>query len=161
MSERGRPGHHERLVRECRLFCAYLSDSEPGPDLIARYLDLHAATLPPDRLARADRAERLFLRLGSNGRVGLRLADAYTRLVRPGAILRCKLILALAILENAPSTHRQMHRSRVGAFRAWMALILAGATTAFTIPVSLLVLGPLHAGARLLPEREIPGGRDG
>lgn len=61
--------------------------------------------------------DHLDVRLLEYGRAGglrLRMADVYARFRRPGALLRRKLVLMLALLEMAPPTHRPLNTPRRG-----------------------------------------------
>jgi len=131
------------LARECQALCRYLTGRGADEYVASRYAAGHAAIpyrcgLPPD-------AFDVFLVLSARGgSFRARMADAYARVFRPGGMLRQKLTLLLAILENAPATHHEFTRGGRGRFRAFLGIggSLAGFALAFLL--GMLSLGLIH-----------------
>src|SRR5262245_30972246 len=107
------------LAAECRAFTRYLIGQDPDPYVVARYQDGHAA-IPYRRSASRVPIDGALVLFASRGRVRARIADAYARVFRPHGALRQKLTLLLAVLENAPATHRRFTSGGNGLFRAWL-----------------------------------------
>lgn len=89
------------LERECRTFTSYLVGTQPTPYVCRKYVAAHV-----DFLECRSRFDKLLIRLARLGSVGTRMADSYARIFMPGALIRKKLVVLLAILETcAPSFH--------------------------------------------------------
>jgi hypothetical protein len=74
----------------------------------------------------------------------------YARFFRPQGVLRCKLILLVAILENAPDSHARLNGTeQVGLARAFAGIAAAMAASAATLLIALLRFGPRHTATRL------------
>ena len=89
----------ETLREECRQFTSYLVGGAPDAYVLDRYVALHETTL--GETAPISAADDALLRAARSSVLGLRCADAYARIFRPDALLRHKLILVFAILENS------------------------------------------------------------
>jgi len=126
---------------ECDTFTFYLCALTADEYIRRKYAEAQM-------LFTADQAEpidRVLLEAGRRGGLHLGSADAYARLFRPRTALRQKLIVLLAILENAPATHRYLNSAAsggvvVGLFR--IARLLAGTMMVFAL--GLLRFGPRH-----------------
>jgi len=123
------------------MFTRYLSGRAATPYVLGKYRDGHD-TLPAPAPSAFD---RLLLGLCRTHLVGVGLADAYSRWFRPRSLVRLKLTLTLAILENTPPFHAAMTRCRTGtpALLA-LRLVALGAWYGVTLTVAALVLGPIH-----------------
>jgi len=91
------------LRNECRLFTRYLLRQDPDSYVLDCYVSLQPAALEgASPLALPD---AVLLETGTSGLFRLRIADAYARVFRPRCLLRRKLILTFAILENSGRFH--------------------------------------------------------
>lgn len=134
------PGADE-LLDECRLFTRYLVDRDPDSYVLGCYVRLQPAALegtmplaPPDAV---------LLETARSGLVRLRLADAYARVFRPRCLLRRKLILTFAILENSAPFHAYFTSGASSSYLAAVAR-LAGSMIAFglALAASLFIVAP-------------------
>ena len=129
------------LRDECRLFSRYLVGSDPDAYVLGRYVSLQPAaskgalTMTP--------LDFLLLKTARSGVLGLKIADAYARIFQPRGLLRRKLILMFAILENSRGFHS---RFTSGASSSYLlALVrIAAAVMGFglALSASLFVIGP-------------------
>ncbi len=123
----------------------YLTGHPPTAYVVRKYIDGHEA-IPFRRYPSADPLDAALAMFARRGSISARIADAYARLARPHGILRQKLTLLLAVLENAPPHYRELtsgspHGSLVRALleTTWSLASFAGALAA-----GVLILGPLH-----------------
>jgi hypothetical protein len=139
--EAGRAG--PALDAECRAITRYLIRQDPDPYVVLRYREGHRG-IPFRRTGQRDAVDGMLVLFASHGGWRARVADAYSRIFRPHGVLRQKLTLLLAILENAPVTHRQFTtggRGMAGAIGS-SALALLGFGVALSAGV--ILLGPGH-----------------
>jgi hypothetical protein len=131
------------LGREAAIFSRYFGVRTPPPSVGEKYVLGHGAL--PD--TRRDLLDRALLAFASAGSWATGVADSYAALFRRDAVLRLKLVLLLAILENTAGVHADFDEgiasSRAGVFFAtvgaglrWGARLLAGLVV-FT-PVQLI-----------------------
>lgn len=141
------------LSRECRAFSAYLTGLPPTPYAVEKYQRGHGR-IPYLHGGPADRVDAMLLGLARHGGLPLRCADTYARLFRPTGVLRQKLVLALAVLENSPPTHLRLNTAREGS-PATTGLTLLGLGLGFTLCllVGLVVLASAHLALSLIPGR--------
>jgi len=93
----------DELRNECRLFTQYLLRQDPDSYVLDCYVSLQPTALEgASPLALPD---AVLLETGKSGLFRLRIADAYARIFRPHCLLRRKLILTFAILENSGRFH--------------------------------------------------------
>jgi len=134
------------IARECGALTRYLVGSEPSPYVVDCYRRLLPSTAPrfePDQVI--DRAL-----LGAAGAAPFlaRIADAYARVARPRGLLRRRLTLLLAILENAPGVHQSVTSAITGSppgvlTRLAGQLVLSGVA----LGIGILVFGPIQLAA--------------
>jgi hypothetical protein len=91
------------LRDECRLFSRYLVGRDPDVYVLGRYVSLQPAALRG--AATVTPLDSLLLNTARSGLIGLKIADAYARVFRPRCLLRRKLILVFAVLENSRGFH--------------------------------------------------------
>lgn len=110
------------IERECRTFTHYLLGCEPHSYAVRKYAEAHcvspvfsAGTRFDDFLLKAARSHWLLAKL----------ADSYARVAAPGALLRKKLVLLLAILETSPPSYQMLDAVQSGG-RLALFLRLAG-----------------------------------
>jgi hypothetical protein len=131
----------QELFHECRLFTRYLVDRDPDPYVLGWYVRLQPAALegmtpvaPPDAV---------LLETARSGLIRLRLADAYARVFRPRCLLRRKLILTFAILENSAPFHSQFTSGASSSFPAALGRLAASMIAfGFALAASLFVVAP-------------------
>lgn len=141
------------LSQECRAFSVYLTRLQPTPYAIEKYQRCHER-IPYRQGGAADRVDAMLLGLARHGGLALRCADTYARLFRPTGVLRQKLVLALAVLENCPPTHLRLHAAREGTPSGTLLTLLAlGLGFSLSLIIGLLTLAPAHLVLRLLPGR--------
>ena len=144
----------EALAHECRAFTAYLTGLAPTPYVLEKYRLGHGRipylTQEPPRPV-----DRLLLGAATHGTLLLRCADAYARIARPTGMLRQKLVLALAVLENSPPSHLRLNSAREGSL-AVLALGVVGRGLGFSLTLlfGFLVFAPLHLISALMPDRK-------
>jgi hypothetical protein len=91
------------LARECDVFSRYLTGTPATPLLQRRYAAGHEALIlakPSDRLL-----DRALLAVARSTPAATATADTFAAVFRRRSLLRCKLILLLAIVENDPGHH--------------------------------------------------------
>lgn len=93
-----------RLDAECATFTKYLSGAAPDAAVLRHYRKALAAR---GLLDESDAFERLALRVARRGGFWLRCADAYCGLFARRSLLRRRLILLFAVLENSAGVHRR------------------------------------------------------
>lgn len=132
-----------QVERECDVLARYLSGHAPSAYLRSCYAR-SLASLP----AYGVQPDLLDLALDASARFspsGVALADAYAALARPVTPLRHKLVLMLAILENAPETHEHFDQGiQGGRLRSTVILAASLALAGLRFAASVLVFGPIH-----------------
>jgi len=129
------------LRDECRLFSRYLLGREPDAYVLGRYVSLQPAALKgAPALAPLD---SVLLKTARSGVLGLKIADAYARIFQPRGLLRRKLILIFAILENSRGFHSRFTSGASSSFPLTL-VRLAAAVMGFglALSASLVVIGP-------------------
>lgn len=131
------------LARECGVFTRYLAGIPPSGYVVARYVAAHPSLPTPP--SEAPPIDRLLVGAAARGVPFCRVADAYARWFRPRGLLRQKLVLALAVLENSPPTHRTLTAASTGS-RLRLVLGVAGALALglAALLAGLIAFGPLH-----------------
>jgi hypothetical protein len=130
------------LRRECRVFCRYLIGREPSAYIVAKYVSGHASW--PEAV-RDDALDRALLACASTAPWMTGVADTYAALARRQAVLRRKLILLLAILENAADTHTACDTPIASGRAATVARIaVSGLAWTGRVLVSVVVFGVVH-----------------
>jgi hypothetical protein len=134
-------GSADELLDECRLFTRYLVDREPDPYVLGCYVRLQPAAL--DGTTPVEAPDAVLLETGRSGLIRLRLADAYARVFRPRSLLRRKLILTFAILENSAQFHSQFTSGARSSYPAALARLAASIIAfGFALTASLFVVAP-------------------
>jgi hypothetical protein len=131
------------LSAECRAFTRYLTGRDSDAYVLARYQAGHHSIPYRGAGARSPIDGALVL-FASKGPVRARVADAYARVFRPHGALRQKLTLLLAILENAPATHRRFTSGGKGLAAAVFGIAGALIGFGFFLALGVLLLGPAH-----------------
>ena len=131
------------LDAECRAFTRYLIRQDPDPYIVLRYREGHRS-IPFRRTGQRDAVDGMLILFGSHGGWRARVADAYCRVFRPHGVLRQKLTLLLAILENAPATHRPFTAGGRGMARAIGSSALALLGFGVALSAGIFLLGPGH-----------------
>ena len=136
---------------ECIALCRYLSSAMPSVYVMDCYERLRPSVQVNERTGSA-LIERSLLASASLGPIALRAADGYARVFRPRSLLRRRLILLLAILENSPPTERLLNSSDERSFLG-VGLRLAGTMMASVLCtlVGTVLLGPIHVVSTLGP----------
>ena len=129
------------LARECRIFTAYLTGREPTAYVQEKYECGHQS-LPGGRPDRFDASLTKFARRGC---LAVAVGDAYAQFFRPTSVLRQKLVLLLAILENSPEFHAFLNSADdAGRLPVVFRLGLRGVAFLLTLLIGVVVLGPTH-----------------
>lgn len=95
----------DALLDECRVLTRYVAGCDADDYVVRKYADLQEAAVANAEPQVA--VDRVLVDLARRGAAFARIADAYARFFRPRGILRCKLVLLCAILENSPGYHRR------------------------------------------------------
>lgn len=142
-----------RLVAECRRFTRLLTRTEPSAYVVASYVRLRATGVLSARRADA-LVERGLLAAARQGGLPLRIADVYARFFLPQALLRRRLLLMLAILENSPGSAAYLNSSIVGSVpRVLVGVVVAGTASVACVVVGILCFAPLHVMSLALTRR--------
>jgi hypothetical protein len=137
------------VERECRALVKHLVGVDASDYVVVRYArGLDSATFH-EGLGQGT-ADRVLRRAWRTGGIGLSLADTYARFFAPAGEFRRRAVLLGAILESSPDTFAAFEPPPAGRLRAWSALVGAGLLFALRLGVAIVVIGPLHLGARLM-----------
>lgn len=137
------------LARECDALCRYLTGQPASASLRGWYAAGHGALLAsgPD----TGTIDRILLAVARSGRLPAQLADAYAAVFRRRSLLRCKLILLLALLENDAAHHARYDEGVVdGRLAALLKLAAMGAWWGARLGVATLLFAPLQLVATLV-----------
>jgi hypothetical protein len=135
------------LERECQTFARYLTHDVPGSYVVRKYVECHPVVLrhAPPSLPVDD----AMLRFAAAGPYRTRIADAYARIFRPKSILRRKLILLFAILENSKGYHQQFTRGGDDVrWLAWWRISLSVTTFLAALCAGIVMFAPRELFAR-------------
>jgi hypothetical protein len=132
-----------RLARECRIFTRHLIGADPGEYVTTRYTDAHRVR--PGFTAESP-FDRFLCAFARGSPLMTRLADAWSAVFAPTAVLRRKLVLLLAMLESSAPHYRRLEAVPSVRALAFLSLSGRGLLAVLTLLVSLLVFVP----ARLL-----------
>lgn len=130
------------------MFARYLSGREADDYVVRKYVELHPAA---EQAAGSRHAiDDVLVRFAARGPVRARVADAYARIFRPHGLLRCKLVLAFAVLENSPGFHRPFTGGSGGSLVGGaLRFVAAGTVFVLTLVVGVLLFLPARfAGKR-------------
>ncbi|MEP6999345.1 MAG: hypothetical protein ABI969_02625 [bacterium] len=140
---------HDAIVAECWLFARYLADAEPTPYVTECYLRLFSSADLPDQTSGV-LIERTLLSFAREGVLALRIADAYARFFRPRSLLRRRLVLMLAILENSAPTERPLNAGASGSLVTIGAqLVLTFVASGLSLVAGVIAFGPIHLASTL------------
>lgn len=130
----------EGQATECDTFTRHLCGM-PADDYIRRkYRDAQALLAP---IAEADPVDRALLEAGRRGGFHLTSADVYAKYFRPRTTLRRRLIIVLAIIENAPGTHHYLNSGAGGGIiLSLIRIFQCLATTTIAMTAGVLRFGP-------------------
>ena len=134
---------NDRLLRECIVFSRYLIGRRPDDYITRKYCAAHDSGRPLDIECSA--IERL-LGLVARLHPWMTLAtDTYCSFFLRSSVLRKKLVLLLAIMENSPTTHRcvELRRHRSG-WLTWAGLIGRVAYSGVLLLLTACTIGPAH-----------------
>ena len=130
------------------MFCRYLVGRKPDAYVRSCYCKAHDLGVVDS--AGAGRWDRLVVRIAGTSTWMTRLADAHTRAFG-GSLMRKKLVLMLAIVENSPGFHHVIdavtYRTRFGF------LVAAGCTTlisAVALATGTLLFLPMRLACAFL-----------
>ncbi len=136
--------HTTALHAECRAFTRFLTAGSTTPYVLASYERL----LPSASIGAAAESrliERALLSFARRGAVPARIADSYARFFLPRSLLRRRLVLLLAILENSPTTERPMNSAIVASpVAVFGRLAVIGVAFAASLLVGVVLFAPLH-----------------
>lgn len=141
-----------RLQRECRTFTRYLMRREPDSYVVQKYVGSHTAILR-DALTILP-IDSALVRFAAGGPFRTRIADAYARIFRPHGLLRRKLILVFAILENSRAYHQEFTSGGSGKYWvAWSRIVSSVAGFLAVLILGIVLFAPhqfftLWAGKR-------------
>jgi hypothetical protein len=133
------------IEAECRVFSRFLVSQEPAPYVLDSYARLRHSATPadtdPTRLI-----ERALLSVAQRGPTAVAIADSYAKFFVPRSLLRCRLVLLLAILENSPRTERVLNSATEGGPAAIIfSLLLVGIAVTLRLGAGLVLFLPVHA----------------
>ena len=133
-------GYIDDPATECDTFTRYLCGLPADEYIRRKYVDAQLYLTP---MADEHPVDRALLEAGRRGGGHLSSADIYAKFFRPRTPLRQKLIIVLAIIENAPSTHRYLNSAAGGGFILSVFRILGLlAGTAVGLIIGVLRFGP-------------------
>lgn len=96
------------LDRECRVFTKHVLGCPPDAYVTRKYVEAH---LVSTAFGAASRFDAFLLGFARRHHLFARTADSYASLFFPGAVLRKKLVLLLAILETSPPYYRTIDQA--------------------------------------------------
>ncbi len=132
------------MSAECRVFARYLAETEASPYVQQAYAQLRASSDMPLGL-RERRIERALLTVARQGALATRVADGYARFFLPRSVLRRRLVLMLAILENSPGSEQVLNSGDEGALVGVGArLMLTGIASVLCALVGVVIFAPVH-----------------
>lgn len=144
-------GDRSAIRAEAELFCRYLVGASASSYVVEKYARGQKVLPGSDPRARRDPFGERLVRFALRGPMHTQLADTYARFFAPYSLLRQKLVLMLAILENSPGIGRTLNGSlSAPRYRIWVVLLRAAVGTAMSLALAILVLGPLHLHDRRL-----------
>jgi hypothetical protein len=129
------------LKNECSTLVRYLSGDTADSYVIRKYIEL-ASQEPAYPTTGID---KLLVRAARRGPVTARIADAYARTFWPHGLLRRKIVLICAILENSPRYFRRLTSGSSGP--AWLGIFriaFSGMIFAAVLLSGILIFGPRH-----------------
>jgi hypothetical protein len=133
-----------REAAECRVFGRYLIGIEPSEYVLRCYLQL----LPSASVSQKEGALLIERSLMSVARMRpelTRVADAYARFFRPRSLLRRRLILLLAILENSVPAERRLNTGSEGTPLGVIAgLVVSLVASGLCLVAGIVLFGPVH-----------------
>ncbi len=129
---------------ECRLFTRFLAGVEMSPYVLATYARLlPTADVSPRSAQRL--IERSLLAVSHAGLIPLRAADMYARVFLPRSLLRRRLVLLLAILENTEGSERPLNSAYEGSLvSVALELMLTGIASGLCLLLGIVIFAPLH-----------------
>ena len=137
------------LAPECRVLTRYLVGTEATAYVLEKYQAGHAS-LHTAYGASQTWFDGVLLTLARSVPFGPGLVDNYSRWFAPRSLVRHKLALLLAVLENSPDFCHHLTSANVGARWALMGgLMLAGFREGAILLIGVVVLGPLHLAAAM------------
>jgi len=134
----------DELDSECRVFCQYLIGLKPNDYVLEKYREAHRSS-HLYRVSDSNSFERILTNFASISPLAARVSDVYGFLLLKNSLLRRKLVLLLAILENSVPSHSYFGSVIEGGIAM---LILRLAWRASLSLVALLIgvvfVGPFH-----------------
>jgi hypothetical protein len=116
--------------------------------MVDKYVSGHASL--PGTTDQLDALDRALMACASAAPWLTGVADTYAGFARRDALLRKKLVLLMAVLENAPETHSFFDTARTGGRASTLAGIgLLGLAWGGRLALALLLFGMVHAGTAL------------
>ncbi len=132
------------LTPECHVLTRYLAGAEATPYVVEKYQAGHAA-LHDTCGAAPTWFEHLLLAVARRGPLGAGLVDSYTRWFNKGSVVRYKLTLLLAVLENSPGFYHPVTSAVVGARWAVVGrVMLTALREAVVLLLGVVIFGPLN-----------------
>lgn len=131
----------QELRNECRLFTRYLLGETPNDYVLDRYVSLQTAVV--EQAPASTATDDVLLSTARSSVFGVRIADAYARIFLPHCLLRRKLVLTFAILENSGGFHARF-TSGVSSSYAVALIRVAASVMGFGIALvaSLFIIVP-------------------
>ncbi len=130
--------------REGRIFTRFLTQHVATPYVLSSY----ARLLPSAQVSAAAESrlvERALLSFARRGVLATRIADSYARFFLPRSLLRRRLVLMLAIVENSPLTERPMNSAIVTSpLVVVVKLGVIGVAFALSLLAGVILFAPLH-----------------
>ena len=144
---------------ECRAFTRYLVGASPTEYITSSYRRLLPSSAIPHETS-VVLIERYRLAAGRVGSLPLRMADGYARFFRPRSLLRRRLILLLAIVENCGPHERLLNSGAEGSLLSvGLGLAVTGVASGLCLVAGVLVFGPLDLVSRAIGSLALPRGR--
>lgn len=127
---------------ECRVFTRHLLGCDPDSYVTAKYRAAHAVVPALSAAGRFDQSLIAFARINP---LCAQIADSYASLFSPGAALRKRLVLLLAILETRPPFHERIDRAIDGPLALVVArLVLRTTGAALSLLAGTVVFLPIR-----------------
>ena len=139
------------LDHECTVFAQYLTNEKPNSYVLAKYSDAHGAN---EIFHDSGPFDTFLIDICRKGAFATRLVDAYTSVFCRGSVVRKKMVLLVAILENCSPTHRYFESlDSEGKARLCIRMLWVGIGCIVALVSSIIMFMPWHAGFAIRSRR--------
>lgn len=150
INEKKKNKENKILIKECRIFCKYLSGIKANDYVIENYIKYHDIS-QIEKNNKFSLFDRILLKIARIHPVFTKFIDIYTKFLKPQTILRFKLSYLLAILEVSSPYYQKIDLTRgIGKFSFLFLLGIKGGIFALQLVLSVIFLLPFDLIFRVL-----------